>query len=68
MIERIGPDYGNFHFKLKFWGITPDGNDLNIIIDFPAWGVEHLAQKLHEVQKEHERLLAVCRHMLETGS
>jgi hypothetical protein len=65
MVERIGPNYSDFHFKLKFWGETPGGKDMHVIIDFPAWGVEHLAGKLHEIQKEHERLVANSRQVLQ---
>lgn len=68
MTERIGPSYSDFHFKLKFMGQTPGGKELDVIVEFPAWGVEYLSQKLHEVQKEHERLLHNSRRALETGS
>ena len=55
MVERIGPNHSEHHFNLKFYGKTPGGRDLEVIVDFPAWGVQELANKLWEVQKEHER-------------
>ena len=66
--ERIGPNYSDFHFKLKFRGSTPGGKDLDVIVDFPAWGIEYIATKLHEALKEQERHLANSRAALERGT
>ena len=66
--ERIGPNYSDFHFKFKFRGSTPGGKDLDVVVDFPAWGIEYLGQKLHEVLKEQERHLRNNRMALEKGS
>ena len=66
-VERIGPNYSDFHFRLKMMGQTPGGKDLHVTVEFPAWGVEHLAMRLHEVLKEQERYLKNNRDMLEKG-
>ncbi len=65
MIERIGPSFSDFHFKIKFYGSTPRGKRLEVIVELPAWGVQELAPRLYEVQKEFERLVSNSREALE---
>jgi len=65
--ELIGPNWDDFHFKLKFHGSTPGGQDLDVIIDFAAWAPEYLGEKLHKVLKEQERFLTNSRMGLERG-
>jgi hypothetical protein len=65
MAELIGPDYSDLHFKIKFYGETPGGKRMDVIIDFPAWGTEHVGAKLHEAQRKQESFLANNRRVLE---
>ena len=67
-IDKPNVTYGSFHFSLRFMGQTPGGKDLDVVIDFPAWGVQYLGEKLHEVLKEQERLLSLSRAALTKGS
>lgn len=66
IVDRIGPNYSDLGFKLKFWGKTPGGKDLQVVIDLTSgWGVSEVAMRLHEVQKEHERMISSSRQILE---
>ncbi len=63
-IERIGPNYSDHGFSLKFMGKTPGGNELDVTVKLPAWGVEYIAHKLHEVLKQQAKFIAESRQAL----
>ncbi|MCU1301934.1 MAG: hypothetical protein JWQ87_2218 [Candidatus Sulfotelmatobacter sp.] len=56
-VERDGPSYGDASYSLTFWGKTPGGKDLTVKVQLPSWGVHAIADRLHEIVREQQRLL-----------
>jgi hypothetical protein len=67
-IDKAIVSHGTFHFSMRFMGETPGGKELDVVIDFPAWGVQYIGEKLHEVLKKQEHLLSLSRSALMKGT
>ena len=64
-IELLDLSSDDMHPKLKFYGASPGGKNLAIIVDLPAWGIGHLADILREALKKQEQFVAENRASLE---
>ncbi len=56
-IDLDGPYTSDHSFKLQFHGETPGGKILRVDVHMPAWGLDHLADQLHNVIKSWEKSL-----------
>ena len=63
-VELDGPNWATYGFGLTFHGQTPTGKELSVRVEFPPYGVDELAPKLHEALQKQEKFLANSRTAL----